>query len=136
MSALARRSQYLTQSLARAPLSLSSRSCISAFQGSAHRSGAPKQRRAAQHIPIRAVATTDRSTSSTSSTMPPAVATLPSTTKNFPIPAEKLIEKAKQVCRADSGVNDLSLLAVDFGAPWIACWAQGMKAWFPYLSAV
>ena len=41
-------------------------------------------------------------------------ATLPGTPKSFPIPAEKLIEKAKQVYKANSGVDDPSLLADDF----------------------
>ena len=41
-------------------------------------------------------------------------ATLPGTPKSFPISAEKLIEKAKQVYKANSGVDDPSLLADDF----------------------
>ncbi len=46
------------------------------------------------------------------SEIPPA--TLPGTTKNFPISAERLIEKAKQVYKANSGVEDPSLLADGF----------------------
>ncbi len=46
------------------------------------------------------------------SEIPPA--TLPGTTRNFPISAERLIEKAKQVYKANSGVGDPSLLANDF----------------------
>ena len=41
-------------------------------------------------------------------------ATLPGTPKSFPIQPEKLIEKAKQVYKANSGVDDPSLLADDF----------------------
>ena len=44
--------------------------------------------------------------------IPPA--TLPGTPKSFHIPADKLIETAKQVYKANSGVDDPSLLADNF----------------------
>ena len=66
------------------------------------------------HIPIRAIATTERSTTSSMapSEIPPA--TLPGTRKDFPISSEKLIDMAKRVYKANSGVEDPSLLADDF----------------------
>ena len=44
--------------------------------------------------------------------IPPA--TLPGTPKSFNIPADKLIETAKHVYKANSGVDDPSLLAGNF----------------------
>ncbi len=82
--------------------------CLAAYQ----RVNRPS--RLVHYHPIRAVATTERSTSSSMapSEIPPA--TLPGTTKNFPISSEKLIEMAKRVYKANSGVEDPSLLADDF----------------------
>ena len=66
-----------------------------------------------RHIKLRAVATSGP----TILTMPPSEippATLPGTPKSFTIPADKLIERAKQVYNANSGVDDPSLLADNF----------------------
>ena len=81
----------------------------------AHQRARTQARPSHFNIPIRAVATTDRSTPS-SSMAPPEIppATLPGTTKHFPISAEKLIELAKRVYESNSGVDDPSLLADDF----------------------
>ena len=73
----------------------------------AHRRASPRR------ISVRAVAT---SASTTSIMSPPEIppATLPGTPKSFHIPADKLIETAKQVYKANSGVDDPSLLADNF----------------------
>ena len=71
------------------------------------------RRASLRHISVRAVATSGPTTSIMS---PPEIppATLPGTPKSFNIPADKLIEKAKQVYKANSGVDDPSLLADKF----------------------
>ena len=71
--------------------------------------------RRASHRPIsiRAVATSG-SIFPTMSTPDIPPATLPGTPKSFNIPADKLIETAKQVYKANSGVDDPSLLADNF----------------------
>lgn len=72
------------------------------------------RRPAHYHIPIRAIASTERSTQSIMA--PPEIppATLPGTRKDFHISSERLIEMAKRVYKANSGVDDPSLLAEDF----------------------
>ena len=77
-----------------------------------HYQTAPR-RASLRHISVQAVATSDSTTAVMSPPeMPPA--TLPGTPKSFNISADKLIETAKQVYKANSGVDDPSLLADNF----------------------